>query len=41
MARFRRLACNYERLPGVLAGLYFLVFACLMLHQLIHLYSSS
>jgi transposase len=39
-ARFRRLARDYERLPGVLAGLHFVVFACLMLHQLIHLYSS-
>jgi transposase len=40
-ARFRRLARDYERLPGVLAGLHFLAFACLMLHQLIHLYYSS
>ena len=40
-ARFRRLARDYERLPSVLAGLHFLAFACLMLHQLIHLYSSS
>jgi transposase len=39
-ARFRRLARDYERLPDVLAGLHFVVFACLMLHQLIHLYSS-
>jgi transposase len=38
-ARFRRLARDYERLPNVLAGLHFLVFACLMLHQLIHLSS--
>ncbi len=34
-ARFRRLARDYERLPGVLAGLHFLAFACLMLHRLI------
>ena len=40
-ARFRRLSRDYERLPAVLAGLHFLVFACLMLHQLIHLYSSA
>ena len=40
-ARFRRLARDYERLPSVLAGLHFLAFACLMLHQLVHLYSSS
>ena len=39
-ARFRRLASDGERLPSVLAGLHFLAFACLMLHQLIHLYSS-
>jgi transposase len=39
-ARFRRLARDYERLPTVLAGLHFLAFACLMLHQVIHLYSS-
>ncbi len=40
-ARFRRLARDEERLPSVLAGLHFLAFACLMLYQLIHLYSSS
>ncbi len=40
-ARFRRLARDFERLPGVLAGLHFLAFACLLLHQFIHLYSSS
>jgi len=34
-SRFRRLARDYERLPEVLAGLHFLVFACLMLHRLI------
>jgi transposase len=39
-ARFRRLARDYERLPSMLTGLHFLAFACLMLHQLIHLYSS-
>jgi transposase len=36
-ARFRRLARDYERLPETLAGLHFVAFACLMLHQLIHL----
>lgn len=41
MARFRRLARDYERLPSVLAGLHFLAVACLMLHQLIQFYSSS
>src|SRR6185437_16157168 len=35
-ARFRRLARDYERLPATLAGLHFLAFACLMLHQLIY-----
>jgi len=40
-ARFRRLARDFERLAEVLAGLHFLAFACLMLHQLIQLYSRS
>lgn len=35
MARFRRLARDYERLPAVLAGLHFVAFTCLMLHRLI------
>ncbi len=34
-ARFRRLARDYERLPGVLAGVHFIAFACLMLHRLL------
>ena len=34
MARFRRLARDYERLPAVLAGLHFIAFACLLLHRL-------
>ena len=33
-SRFRRLARDYERLAATLAGLHFLAFACLMLHQL-------
>ena len=41
MARFRRLARDYERLPETVAGLTFLAFTCLMLHQLIHLPCSS
>jgi transposase len=41
MSRCRRLARDCERLPSVLTGLHFLAFACLMLHQLIHLFSSS
>jgi transposase len=32
-SRFRRLARDYERLASTLAGLHFLAFACLMLHQ--------
>ena len=37
LARFRRLARDYERLPATVAGLTFLAFTCLMLQQLIHL----
>ena len=33
LARFRRLARDYERLPETLAGLHFVVFACLMLQR--------
>ena len=36
LARFRRLARDYERLPQTVAGLVFLAFTCLMLSQLIH-----
>jgi transposase len=32
--RFRRLARDYERLPETLAGIHFIVFACLMLARL-------
>lgn len=32
--RFRRLAKDYERLPETVAGLHFLVFACLMLARI-------
>jgi transposase len=35
MARFRRLARDYERLPETLAGLHFVAFACLMLHRML------
>lgn len=41
LARFRRLARDYERLPQTVAGLTFLAFTCLMLHQLIQLPFSS
>jgi transposase len=37
---FRRLVRDYERLPTVLAGLHFVVFAWLMLGQLLQLTSS-
>ena len=40
-ARFRRLARDYERLPTVLAGLHWLVFAGLLLHHVLQLYSTS
>ena len=35
VARFRRLARDYERLPETLAGLHFLVFAILMLNRVV------
>ena len=35
MARFRRLARDYERLPTTLAGLHFIAFACLMLARVV------
>lgn len=34
IARFRRLARDYERLPETLAGLHYIAFACLMLSHL-------
>ena len=37
MARFRRLARDYERLPDTLKGLHFLAFASLMLAKFAHL----
>jgi transposase len=40
-ARFRRLARDYERLPGVLAGLHFLAFAILMLTRFVALMVQS
>jgi transposase len=35
MARFRRLARDYERLPTTLAGLHFIAFACLLLSRVV------
>jgi transposase len=40
-ARFRRLARDYERLPETVAGLHFIAFACLMLHQVVNLAAQS
>ena len=40
-ARFRRLARDYERLAQTLAGFHYLAFACLMLHRLLPIVSSS
>lgn len=37
MARFRRLARDYERLPETLQGLHYLAFAILMLTHFVHL----
>lgn len=37
MARFRRLARDYERLPDTLKGLHCLAFAVLMLAKFVHL----
>ena len=36
LARFRRLARDYERLASTLEGLHFVAFACLMLRRLLH-----
>jgi transposase len=41
MARFRRLAKDYERLPETVAGLHFVAFAGLMLHRLVTLAAQS
>ena len=41
VARFRRLARDYERLPATLAGLHFLAFACLLLHRLVPFIAES
>ena len=37
VARFRRLARDYERLPETLAGLHFLAFTILMLRRFVEL----
>ena len=40
-SRFRRLAEDYERLPDVLRGLHFMVFAVLMLPKAIPLLTGT
>ena len=40
-ARFRRLARDHERLPGTVAGLHFVAFACLMLQRLVNVVAQS
>jgi len=41
MARFRRLARDYERLPETLAGLHFLAFAIILTHRFVDLLNQS
>lgn len=41
MARFRRLARDYERLPKTVAGLHFVAFSCLMLHNFVLMLAAS
>lgn len=41
MAKFRRLARDYERLPETVAALHFVAFACLMLHRIVPLLTQS
>ena len=40
LARFRRLARDYERLAETVEGLTFVAFACLLLQRLVHAFSS-
>jgi transposase len=41
LARFRRLARDYERLPQTLAGLHFLAFATILAHRFVSLLNQS
>ncbi|PLS80068.1 MAG: IS5/IS1182 family transposase, partial [Chloroflexi bacterium] len=41
MAKFRRLARDYERLPETVAALHFVAFACLMLHRIVPMLTQS
>jgi transposase len=40
-ARFRRLARDYERLAATLAGFHYMVFACLMVANVVKLLAES
>ena len=40
-SRFRRLVKDYERLPETVAGLHFVAFACLFLHQAVSVIAPS
>jgi transposase len=40
-SRFRRLVKDYERLPETVAGLHFVAFACLFLHQAVSVIGPS
>jgi transposase len=40
-SRFRRLAKDYERLSATLAGLHFVVLACLFLQQAIGIFTTG
>jgi len=41
MSRFRRLARDYERLPGTLTGLHYLAFVMLMLKNVAEVLAQS
>ena len=41
LARFRRLSRDFERLPKILAGLHFVVFAMLMLPKAVMLWTAG
>ncbi len=41
IAKFRRLARDYERLPETVAVLHFVAFACLMLHRVVPMLTQS
>jgi len=41
LARFRRLARDYERLPETVRGLHFIAFACLMVHRYVTIVLNS